>query len=88
MWVFSVLAMKNAFFTTPNARGSGLGWQKMGRVVSGSGRGIQVRGRGIQVAGEGIQGVFEGIRISVRAFSVLAMKKNACFTIPNARGSG
>ena len=59
-------------------------WVRMADLA----RGIQVRGRGIQVAGEGIQGVFEGIQISVRAFSALAMKKSACFTIPNARGSG
>ena len=51
-------AMKDRTFNNYNPR-----WQKMGRVVSGSGRGIQVAGRGIQVAGEGIQGVFEGIQI-------------------------
>ena len=87
--VFSVLAMKkSAFFTTPNARGSGLRWQRVGRVVSGSGRGMQVAGRGIQVAGEGIQGDFEGIQSSLRVFSCMAMQKCAFFTAPDASGSG
>ena len=62
MWVFSVLAMKkNVFFTTPNARGSGLGWQ-IWQGYSGEGQGNSGRRRGHSGGIRGNSDLREGIQ--------------------------